>query len=71
MPAYCRAELTLLAVRSLPAGQADFVALLAARVMAELVVSRATEGGARRIVIVRGTLNTNPGREQKHLCHSD
>lgn len=44
--------LTFLAVGSLPAGQAELVAVLAACVVAELVVPRPAERCARRVVVV-------------------
>lgn len=49
---YNWAKLTLLAVVSLPAGQAVLLALRRTRVVSELVVARPAEGGASRVVVV-------------------
>jgi hypothetical protein len=52
-------ELTDVAVRSDPAVHADLISVVIARMVSELVVARSTELRARRIVVVRVTLDAH------------
>lgn len=56
-------ELTLFTIGSLPSGDANFVAFIAARVMPKLIVARPTKRGARCVVVIFRALNTNSVRE--------
>lgn len=60
-----RRSLTFLTIGSLPSGQAHFVTFIAACVMPELIVAWPTKCGARCVVIIFRTLNTNSVQKSK------
>lgn len=55
-----------LTVRPPPPRTTDLISMRVTREVAELVIPRPTEGGARRVEVMRVTLDSHPVRDASH-----